>query len=171
MTPITLSLPLDQTAEQLAAQLREMGAQAWPLPVDLIEAALVEWAVLELEHLMRLAPSYLQSADVHGRRLQRALWQATVDNQHRPPLRGLRERREAARQLAFRFHRKPEAWQLLDTWSDIVGCLVCHHDGPLAPCWGKRTCHGFENGCGCLDCFTRRRIDALEAKEATVTDW
>lgn len=161
MTTITLALPLEPAAEAIAARLAALGAQAYPLPLDLIESALVEWSAAELTQLILMAPSYLASPTPAGMRLGNALYNAAAQEAVAPPLRTLRDRRRAARKLARR-HRMPiTSWMLSTKWTSQIGCNLCQLAGPDAPCWGQWECHGYQNGCGCIDCNTRARIAAI----------
>jgi len=37
-------------------------------------------------------------------------------------------------------------------WEGHVGCEECSLDDKEAECWGKECCHGYDRGCGCVEC-------------------
>lgn len=47
---------------------------------------------------------------------------------------------------------KAEKWMFSELWASNVGCAECYELGKMADCWGKETCHGYYNGCGCKYC-------------------
>jgi hypothetical protein len=56
-------------------------------------------------------------------------------------------------------HRVVEPWMLATSWCLHVGCDECVDLGVQAPCWGQTVCHGYTNGCGCIDCAARQAYD------------
>ena len=71
-----------------------------------------------------------------------------------------------AKQIAKSFGVPVEEWMLWDAWVVMPGCNVCRTKGPNAPCWGRAECHGYANGCGCIDCEQMRSLSAQ-----TDEDW
>lgn len=53
-----------------------------------------------------------------------------------------------------------EDWMLWKGWETWVGCERCVEGGPLAVCWGMPSCHGYEWGCGCIDCAKQEKQEA-----------
>ena len=71
----------------------------------------------------------------------------------------------ATKSLAKYHGVKPEPWMNARLWGsgrhESVGCSHCAEGGPEAGCWGLVGCHGFWNGCGCLDCSERDLRESL----------
>lgn len=166
MKTITLALPFEETAAAIADRLARQDAPLVPMQLDMIAIGLVRWVELELVDLLAEAPRTLDARTLSGKRLLAALAAAARLEQDYPPLRTLRERRKAARQLANRFGRRVEDWMLWELWHGQIGCNVCQVQGPKASCWGAYGCHGYLSGCGCADCTAHARIVAYKRETA-----
>lgn len=167
MKTITLALPFEETAAVVADVLaRRETALVAPIPHGLMALAIARWAELELRDLVSTAPAIVGLGNTHGRRLLQAIGAAARLQETQPPLIALRNRRQAARTLARRFHRNPQPWMLAACWHTQIGCNVCQLQGPAAPCWGAAGCHGYANGCGCADCTAHARILAFKNASA-----
>ena len=165
MTTITLGIPIEPAALEVAQELQRRGAEG-QLPLDLIAQALVHWISAEAENLLTDVTHYLNYNSAQSDRLVRSLNYAAGWRNTWPPLADLRDRRKAARTLARRHHLSVEPWMLWKVWEAQIGCNLCQTLGPAAPCWGQHECHGYANGCGCNQCATRARIALLSGQEA-----
>lgn len=68
-----------------------------------------------------------------------------------------------AKELAELHGCEVQEWMLWDGWTYAIGCELCFHEGPHAPCWGLAGCHGYWEGCACRGCAS---IDAENRKAA-----
>ena len=72
---------------------------------------------------------------------------------------------DKARVLATYTGQSIEPWMQSSIWGAWVGCENCREGGPDAPCWGRTSCHGYFDGCGCRDCIARDRAEAESGED------
>lgn len=72
-----------------------------------------------------------------------------------PSIRDVLRRARRAEDLLRATGSSLETWMLWAGWCRHVGCDECFTEGTAAACWGVAGCHGYDRGCGCVECNTR----------------